>query len=154
MIIEQGAKMVTTRTKTSTAKIAESVDEPDTAKIAEPESTADLAQTAEPATIAEDGETIEEQAAPDLSEIVKQREFLLRVAARTGLRAQKVRPVLDAAMDELGRLLSQGHTLQHPSLGKLSVNRKREMADVEVLICKLGRKVGEKSSGRTNCGTG
>ena len=70
---------------------------------------------------------------------VKRSEFVARVAERSGLRSNQVKPVLEAVLEELGQILLNGEELKHPSLGKLSVNRRKELAAANVVHCKLRR---------------
>ena len=70
---------------------------------------------------------------------VKRSEFVARVAERSGLRPNQVKPVLEAVLEELGQILLNGEELKHPSLGKLSVNRRKELAAADVVHCKLRR---------------
>ena len=70
---------------------------------------------------------------------VKRSEFVARVAERSGLRPNQVKPVLEAVLEELSQILLNGRELKHPSLGKLSVNRRKELAAADVVHCKLRR---------------
>ena len=70
---------------------------------------------------------------------VKRSEFVARVAERSGLRPNQVKPVLEAVLEELGQILLNGEELKHPSLGKLSVNQRKELAAADVVHCKLRR---------------
>ena len=70
---------------------------------------------------------------------VKRSEFVARVAERSGLRPNQVKPVLEAVLEELSQILLNGEELKHPSLGKLSVNRRKELAAADVVHCKLRR---------------
>ena len=74
---------------------------------------------------------------PDVK--VKRSEFIARVADKAGLRPNQVKPVLEAVMAELGDLLIKGETLNHPALGKISVNRHKELPNADVVVCKLRR---------------
>ena len=70
---------------------------------------------------------------------VKRGEFVARVAERANLRPNQVKPVLEAVLAEMGALLVKGETLSHPALGKLSVNRHKELPNADVVVCKLRR---------------
>ena len=77
-------------------------------------------------------------ATPD-TEKVKRGEFVARVATRAGLRPNQVKPVLEAVLAELGDLLVKGEALNHPALGKISVNRHKDLEKADVMVCKLRR---------------
>ena len=62
-----------------------------------------------------------------------------RVVAATGLKRNVVKTVVEAVLTELGSALARGEALNLPPLGKLSVNRRKEVANADVLILKLRR---------------
>lgn len=75
-----------------------------------------------------------------VNEVVNKKLLLSRVAARTGLRPNKTREIVEAVLEELGAALSDGEKLKLPPLGTLMVNRQKDVANGEVIICKLRRK--------------
>ncbi len=77
-------------------------------------------------------------AAPGLN-FVRRKEFVSRVVASSGLKPNAVKSVMDAVLKELGDALSNGEALQLPPLGKLSVNRRKDLKNGEMLVCKLRR---------------
>ncbi|MGR3661234.1 MAG: HU family DNA-binding protein [Paracoccaceae bacterium] len=72
--------------------------------------------------------------------VVRRKELVERIATRSGVKPNLIKSVLDAVLLEIGDVLSGGEALQVQPLGKLSVNRRKELPDGEVLICKLRRK--------------
>ena len=72
-------------------------------------------------------------------QFVRRKEFVARVVASSGMKPNAVKSALDAVLKELGDALSNGEALQLPPLGKLSVKRKRDLANGEMLVCKLRR---------------
>ncbi len=74
-------------------------------------------------------------------EMVRRKELVERIVASSGLKPNAVKSVLDAVLVEIGNALSAGEGLNIHPLGKITVNRKKEMEDREVLICKIRRKV-------------
>lgn len=74
------------------------------------------------------------------TEMVKRRDFVERVAARSGMRANQVRPVMDAVLNELAEALLNGESLNVDPLGRIQVNRRKDGGNADVLICRLRRK--------------
>lgn len=72
--------------------------------------------------------------------VVRRKELVERIAVRSGAKPNLIKSVLDAVLAEVGDVLSGGEALQVQPLGKLSVNRRKDLPDGEVLICKLRRK--------------
>ncbi|MCK0139099.1 HU family DNA-binding protein [Aliiroseovarius sp. F47248L] len=71
--------------------------------------------------------------------VVKTKEMLARVAARTELRPIQVRDVYEAVLEELGAALVRGEKLRIPPLGTVKVNRQKTLPDADVVICKIRR---------------
>lgn len=81
-----------------------------------------------------------DEAAPDnKGNFIRRKEFVDRVVATSGLKPNVVKTTLDAVLQEIGDALSKGEALNLPPLGKLSVNRQKDIKGGEVLICKLRR---------------
>ncbi len=70
---------------------------------------------------------------------VRRKEFVARVVASSGLKPNAVKSALDAVLREIGDALSSGEALQLQPLGKLSVKRRRDLKNGEMLVCKLRR---------------
>ncbi len=70
---------------------------------------------------------------------IRRKEFVERVVTSSGLKPNQVKSALDAVLKELGDALSAGEAVNLPPLGKLSVNRQKDLKKGEVLICKLRR---------------
>jgi len=71
--------------------------------------------------------------------IVRRKEMVERIVARAGLKPNAVKHVLDAVLHELGDALSREETLALPPFGKVTVNRRKETENAEILICKIRR---------------
>lgn len=71
---------------------------------------------------------------------VKRKEMVERIAARSGVKPNQIKNVLDAILQELGDALSNGEVVDLQPLGKIRVNRQKDLPNAEVLICKLRRK--------------
>ena len=70
-----------------------------------------------------------------------------RVVARTGMKKKDVKPVVEAAMAILGEALEDGREVNFPELGKIKVNREKELSSAKVIICKLRRNKANAGSG-------
>ena len=88
-----------------------------------------------PEPVAEDA--AEGAAAPGA--VLKKKDLLDRVAARSGVKKGEARDIVEAVLAELGAALARGEGLNLPPLGKAKVNRTRDSAQGEVLIVKLRR---------------
>ena len=70
---------------------------------------------------------------------VKKKDFVERVALRSGARKPVARDLTEAVLAVLGEALAQGETLVLPPLGKMSVARSVGKAGGEILHVKLRR---------------
>lgn len=116
--------MPTTVKKTSTRKVAP--------KVVTPEVTEPVAEIAE----ASDSNVTKIETV----KVVRRKELVERIAASSGVKPNLIKSVLDAVLKEIGDVMSSGEVLQVQPLGKMSVNRRKDLPDGEVLICKLRRK--------------
>ena len=62
-----------------------------------------------------------------------------RVAEKSGAKKKDIKPVVDAMLLVLGEALAAGESLILPPLGRLRVNRTKELVSGDVLILKLKR---------------
>ncbi|MEE9389293.1 MAG: HU family DNA-binding protein [Paracoccaceae bacterium] len=89
------------------------------------------------------------QAARSPVVMVRRKELVERIVARSGLKPNAVKSVLDAVLQEMGDALSAGEGLNLHPFGKVTVNRQKQMEDKEVLICKIRRKLASDSEATT-----
>jgi DNA-binding protein len=75
----------------------------------------------------------------DATVMLRKKDMLQRLAERTGMRKNQIKPVMEAVLAELGDALIKGESLNLPPLGKLSVNRSIAQENADVVICKLRR---------------
>jgi hypothetical protein len=82
--------------------------------------------------------------APEASlvNVVKKKELIERVAESSGVRRGVTKKVIESLLKEMGDILQEGGELNVPPLGKLSVNRQKEIANAFILITKLRRSKG------------
>lgn len=89
-----------------------------------------------------------EKPVADLSDekiALKLKDLIDRVVEKSGAKKKDVRPVVDATLAVLGEALAAGESLFLPPLGRLRVNRTKELATGDVLILKLKRRGEEKA---------
>lgn len=72
--------------------------------------------------------------------VVRRKELVERIAEKSGMKPNLIKSVLDAVLLEIGDALSGGESVRVQPLGQLSVNRRKELPDGEVLVCKLRRR--------------
>jgi hypothetical protein len=78
----------------------------------------------------------------------KIKDLIDRVAAATGQKPKDVRDVVVATLAALGTALDQGEALNVPPLGKIKVNRSRDLDNGASLTLKL-RRMGAVAAGDT-----
>jgi hypothetical protein len=78
-------------------------------------------------------------ASGDAVKIMLTKNLIQAVIEASGLKRNAVKPVVEAVLAELGKALARGEALNVPPLGKLSVNRSKEVGNADVMILKLRR---------------
>jgi nucleoid DNA-binding protein len=99
---------------------------------------AQKAEKAESADVAATGATGTESAA-DAAPMVRFKDFLDRVVARSGTRKKDAKGVVEATLAVLGEALAKGEALNLPELGKARVNRQKGADGVATMVVKLRR---------------
>lgn len=123
--------MATSRTKTSSAKASTS-----TAAIS--------AAAAAPAKKIPTTSPVAPTEVPDSSvvNVVKKKELIEKIAETTGVKKGLTKQVIEALLAEVGDILQDGGELNVPPLGKLSVNRTKDVSNAYIHILKLRRAKG------------
>jgi len=80
---------------------------------------------------------------PEKKDMLRKRELIERVALRTGAKKKDVKPMVEVLLAELGQALAAGRPCALPPLGRIVVNRQKELPDGRVVIAKVRQK--EKS---------
>ncbi|MFT6168612.1 MAG: hypothetical protein ACJAR9_000723 [Celeribacter sp.] len=82
--------------------------------------------------------------APEASlvHVVKKKELIERVSEASGVKKGMTKKVVDAMLKEMGDIMQEGTEMNVPPLGKLSINRQKEIANAFILIAKLRRPKG------------
>lgn len=73
------------------------------------------------------------EAGPEL----KKQELLEKLIGRADVQKKLAKPVLDAVLELLGEALAEGRDLNLPPLGKVKVNRVKDMAQARVIVAKI-----------------
>ncbi|SEK41659.1 HU family DNA-binding protein [Pacificibacter marinus] len=73
---------------------------------------------------------------------VRKKELIERVSDASGVKKGEAKKVIEALLKEMGDILQDGGELNVPPLGKLSVNRQKEISNAFILITKLRRSKG------------
>lgn len=76
---------------------------------------------------------------PKPAVIVQKRDFVSRVAEAAGVSRAQARPVVEAALEQLGRAIAAGETLALPPFGRARVARQHDTKGGEVIVVKLRR---------------
>ncbi|WP_212526049.1 HU family DNA-binding protein [Actibacterium sp. MT2.3-13A] len=71
--------------------------------------------------------------------VLRKKDLIERVVTQSGLKKKDVRPVVEATLAVLGEALSQQERLNLPPFGKLTVNRRKALANGEVLNARVRR---------------
>lgn len=85
----------------------------------------------------------ETPAATESAPSVKLKDLVARVAEATGAKKPQVREIVEATLKEIGLSLDKGETLSLlPLLGRMSVNRTKELEQGVMMLVKLRRGTG------------
>lgn len=96
------------------------------------------------------GEAVSEGAT--VTKVLRRKELAARIAKTSGAKPKAVKAVLDATLKELGDAIAAGEAMNLPGLGRVVVNRKKEGAKGDVIICKIRRKLPGASDGAAGSG--
>ena len=75
-----------------------------------------------------------------VSNELRKKELFELVVARSGRKKKDVKPIVEAMLAVLGDALAEQREMQLPPLGKLKVQRGKELADGRALVLKLRQK--------------
>jgi DNA-binding protein HU-alpha len=77
---------------------------------------------------------------------LKKQELLEKLVDRADVQKKLAKPVLDAVLELLGEALAEGRDLNLPPLGKIKVNRVKDMAQARVIVAKIRQSKAESSA--------
>jgi DNA-binding protein HU-alpha len=69
--------------------------------------------------------------------MLKKPELIDRVIAETGMKKKDVKPVVESMLNVLGLGLANGEDMNLPPLGKVMINRTKEMSNANVFVTKV-----------------
>ena len=127
----------TTKAKSTTpTKAKKTAAAPKAATAAAPKATA--TKVAAKTAVAAPKATVVEAVKPVVAGApIKKPELVERVMAETGMKKKDVKPVVEAMLTVLGRALSEGEELNVPPLGKVMINRVKDVANAKIMNVKL-----------------
>ncbi|MCO6382260.1 HU family DNA-binding protein [Oceanicola sp. 502str15] len=89
--------------------------------------------------------TVVTPAEPVMTErMVKKVELIDRVMTATGMKRKDVKPIVEAMLGEIDKIISEGADMQFPELGKLMIHKRKEISNGEMVMLKLRRKTAVK----------
>ncbi len=75
---------------------------------------------------------------PSLNNLtLRKRELIDKVVKRSGIKKKDAKPVVEAMLAELGETLAAGRDLALPPLGRVKINRRKDLPNGQVLIVKV-----------------
>lgn len=82
---------------------------------------------------------VADSAEPDMPSLpeLKRQELLAQVVKRADIKKKLAKPALDAALEVIGEALAAGRDLNLSPLGKVKINRVRELGNGRVVICRV-----------------
>ncbi len=90
-----------------------------------------------------------EEPAGDAGTEMKKQELLDKVLARADTRKKFARPVVDAVLEVLGEALAEGRELNLPPLGRIKLNRVKDMPNARVIVAKIRQaKLGPRAAAK------
>jgi DNA-binding protein HU-alpha len=91
-----------------------------------------------PAAAAAEEPVVVAEAAPEAAQPdFRRTELLTQVVARSGVKKKFAKPVLEAALALIGEALADGRDLNLEPLGKVRINRVRQMAKGRVTVARI-----------------
>lgn len=100
---------------------------------------------AEPAMVAQEATPAETSAPPAPEDAalmatkdpLRKKELVERVVARSGLKAQDARPVIEAVLAELGETMAEGRGLVLPPLGRVKITREKKLPNGRLIVVRV-----------------
>ncbi|MCM2561326.1 HU family DNA-binding protein [Lutimaribacter sp. EGI FJ00015] len=93
--------------------------------------------------------TVVTSEAPKLtSPELKKKELIDTVVTRSGIKKKDAKPVIEAMLAVLGEELSDGREMNLHPLGKIKINRIKQMSNARVVMCKLRQNQPDEKPGK------
>ena len=128
-----------TKRKAATPRTATPKPAADTAAASTPAPDPGPASDAAPAPAAPAPEpTVVEETKPVVAgPMLKKPELIDRVIAETGMKKKDVKPVVESMLNVLGLGLANGEEMNLPPLGKVMINRTKDLSNAKVIVTKV-----------------
>ncbi|WP_297779285.1 HU family DNA-binding protein [uncultured Roseovarius sp.] len=92
-------------------------------------------------------DTIPADAGPEL----KKQELIDKVLGKGDIKKKYAKPVVEAVLEVLGEALAEGRELNLPPMGKIKINRVRDVANARIIVAKIRQpKAGSGSDAGTD----
>lgn len=94
--------------------------------------------TAKPAVAATPDPVVISDTKPESDELeLRKAELIEMVVERSGVKKRYAKPAIEAALDILGDALADGRELNLKPLGKVKINRVKQMSNARVVTCRV-----------------
>lgn len=127
---KMSAKSTTTR-KTTSKSAAETGIDAKTSGVSKSAAVASVEQAAPEPTVVTS--TVPDAMSPEM----KKKELIDAVVARSGIKKKDAKPVVEAMLAVLGEELARGRELNLQPMGKMKINRIKQLSGAKVVMCKL-----------------
>ncbi|HKL70814.1 HU family DNA-binding protein [Salibaculum sp.] len=124
-----------TKRKAATPRAATAKPAPTPATAAAP--AAAESAPAPAATPAPEPTVVEESKPAVAGPVLKKPELIDRVIAETGMKKKDVKPVVESMLNVLGLGLANGEEMNLPPLGKVMINRTKDLSKAKVIVTKV-----------------
>lgn len=102
----------------------------------------------EPAPVFADSENAAGSGAQESGPIFKKKHLIERVHALSGAKKRDIKDIVEATLAAISEALASGDMLNLPPLGKLTVNRQKDLASGDMMIVKIRRQPTDKKPGK------
>lgn len=81
--------------------------------------------------------TVAEEIPADAGPELKKQELIDKVLAKGDIKKKNAKPVVEAVLAVLGEVLAEGREVNLPPLGKIKINRVRDLANARIIVAKI-----------------
>lgn len=92
---------------------------------------------------------VSEGGTADAGPEMKKQELIDKVLGKGDIKKKYAKPVVEAVLEVLGDALAEGRELNLPPLGKIKINRVRDVANARIIVAKIRQSKSGGSSGAT-----
>lgn len=84
---------------------------------------------------------------PVVENLMKKKDLIDRVVVESGMKKKDVKPIVEATLEVLAKSLAEGESMNLPPLGKVMINRAKELPNAKVYITKIRQSSGADTGG-------